>query len=349
MLRIPSLVLTHFIRMQFRFICFRVARFIFSKMVIEQCFTTSGIATSLQVWSSKVLCKVLSSNGKTQSTPYSTHNPRIRSLQRSTLRSIQNPVRAFHRRKIEIHIRKPLPLNASNHRNLSVQLKKKLFWLTHTSLRSWCTVGQRAKGQQHYHRSQQKVSSVIQLDHSFYKVQGETDNLKVLAFVETTTSMPGAVIVPDLSANPVAIKALKQFIAINGFTKSAIKCNGHSGLLRLRRQVGREMSLPTQVSPPYNHQNPGTVEWFHKTWYGQVKAIRIGLADHLEIHSDQIDGSLFPWIAQHSAYQINRYLIRSDGRISYKKLFNKPQQSPVVHFGERVLAHIQSQPPTQKL
>ena len=41
-----------------------------------------------------------------------------------------------------------------------------------------------------------------------------TSNLKVLAFVGTTTSTSGAVIVPDLSANPVAIKALTQFVAV---------------------------------------------------------------------------------------------------------------------------------------
>ena len=90
---------------------------------------------------------------------------------------------------------------------------------------------------------------MIQLDHSFYKVPGETQNLKVLTFVETVTSMSGAVIVPDLSANQVAIKALKKFIAVNGFTKSVLQCDGHSGLLALQEQVGQEMSLATQISP----------------------------------------------------------------------------------------------------
>ena len=51
----------------------------------------------------------------------------------------------------------------------------------------------------------------------------------VLTFVETVTSMSGAVIVPDLSANQVAVKALKHFIAVNGFTKSVLQCDGHSG------------------------------------------------------------------------------------------------------------------------
>ena len=47
------------------------------------------------------------------------------------------------------------------------------------------------------------------------------------------------------------IKALKKFIAVSGFTKSVLQCDGHSGLLALQEQVGRDMSLPTQVSPPH--------------------------------------------------------------------------------------------------
>ena len=132
--------------------------------------------------------------------------------------------------------------------------------LTHMPFRSWCTVCQRAKGQHQHHKGNQKLTSVIQLDHSFYKVPGETQNLKVLTFIETITSMSGAVIVPDLSANQVAVKTLKKFIAVNGFTKSVLQCDGHSGLLALQEQVGQEMSLPTQISPPYSHQSQGTAE-----------------------------------------------------------------------------------------
>ena len=56
-----------------------------------------------------------------------------------------------------------------------------------------------------------------------------------------------------------------------------------------------------------------------------------------------------PWIIQHATFQINGYLVRSDGKTSFETVFQKPQRSPIVHFGERVLAHIQSQPPAQKL
>ena len=240
-------------------------------------------------------------------------------------------------------------MSAWNLRNLSA---REAHSLTHMPFRSWCTVCQRAKGQHQHHKGNQKLTSVIQLDHSFYKVPGESQNLKVLTFIETITSMSGAVIVPDLSANEVAVKTLKKFIAVNRFTKSVLQCDGHSGLVSLQEQVGHDMSLPTQISPPYSHQSQGTIERFHKTLYGQpgqVRAIRIGLADHLNVDAEDHDAALMPWIIQHMTFQINRYLVRSDGKTSFEKVFKKPQRSPIVHFWESVLAHIQSQPPSRKL
>ena len=84
-------------------------------------------------------------------------------------------------------------------------------------------------------------------------------------------------------------------------------------------RTSRSWHVTTQVSPPYSHQGQGAVESFHKTLYGPVRAIKIGLADQLGLHSDQVEGSLLPWIVQHAVYQSNRYLIRSDGRTSSKR------------------------------
>ena len=82
------------------------------------------------------------------------------------------------------------------------------------------SMSQSKTGQQHYHRAR-KVSSVIRLD-SFYTVEGATSNLKIPTFAETIAAMSGAIIVVVLSENPVAVNGLKQFIAVNGFTKSVI-------------------------------------------------------------------------------------------------------------------------------
>ena len=157
---------------------------------------------------------------------------------------------------------------------------------------------------------------MIQLDHSVYKVPGSVQNLKALTFIESSTSMCGAVIVPDVSANQVGIKALKQFIMVNGFTHSVLQCDGHSGLMKLQDQVGKDLSLPTQISPPYSRQSQGAVERFRKNLYGQVRAIKLGLAAHLGIHPDSTAARLMSWIVQHAVFTINRYLARQDGKTS---------------------------------
>ena len=88
---------------------------------------------------------------------------------------------------------------------------------------------------------------------------------------------------------------------------------------------------------------------FHKTLYGQVRAIKLGLAAHLGIHPDSTAARLMPWITSHAVFTINRYLIRQDGKTSYERVFSKAHSGPLVHFGERVLAHHQATPPPQKL
>ena len=115
-------------------------------------------------------------------------------------------------------------------------------------------------------------NQVIQLDDSFYKVQWcRSDILKVLTFIGASTSMCGAVIRPFI-ANQVGVKALKQFIMVNGFTHSVLQCDGHSGLMKLQDQVGKDLSLPTQISPPNSHQSQGTVERFHNLRLFVVKS-----------------------------------------------------------------------------
>ena len=199
----------------------------------------------------------------------------------------------------------------------------------------------RAKGLQgqHEHQFSERNQAVFQLDHSFYKVLGSILNLKVLTFIETSTSMCGAVIVPDLSANQVGVKVLKQFIMVNGFTHSVFQCDGHSGLMKFQDQVGTNPSLPTQINLPYPHHSQGTVERVHKTLYGQVRAIKLGFTAHLEIHPDSTAARLMPWIIAHAVFTINRYLIFLDGKTSYERVFNRVHSDLLVHFGERALVH----------
>ena len=84
--------------------------------------------------------------------------------------------------------------------------------------------------------------------------------------------------------------------------------------MALQDQVEKNCHCPLK-SVPHN-QSQGTVERSHKTLYGQVRAIKLGLAAHLGVHSDSTAARLMPWIVQHAVFTINRYLIRQDGKMS---------------------------------
>ena len=123
--------------------------------------------------------------------------------------------------------------------------------------------------------------------------------------------------------------------------------------MTLQDQVGRELSLPTQISPPYSHQSQGTVERFHKTLYVQVRAIKVETGTRCSFWNSSGFKSSSPHALHHSACGLHDQPVpHSSG---WKDLmcagfqFNIAHLGPLVQFGECVLAHVQSQPPSQKL
>ena len=102
--------------------------------------------------------------------------------------------------------------------------------------------------------------------------------------------------------------------------------------MNLQDQVGKGLSLPTQISSPYSQQSQGTVERLHKTLYGQLRAMKLGLAAHLGIRPVSTEAPLMPWIIQYAVFTTNRYLVRQDGKTSYERVFNKADSGLFVHF-----------------
>ena len=138
--------------------------------------------------------------------------------------------------------------------------ERELHELTNLPCRSWCEVCQRAKGLQGQHKHQsQKKSSVIQLDHSFYKVPSSIQNLKALTFIETSTSCAEQSLFQIFQQIRLESKLSSSSSWSMGSLLGVLQCDGHSGLMKLQDHVGKDLSLPTQISPPYSHQSQGTV------------------------------------------------------------------------------------------
>ena len=141
------------------------------------------------------------------------------------------------------------------------RLEKEAHSLTHVPFRSWCSVCQRAKGQQHYNKGSIRRFKVwFSLTTHSTRFQREFESLKVLTFVETVTLMSRPVIVPDLSAKQVAIKALKQFIAVSGFTKSFLNVMITEVFSIFKNKLLDLFRFPLRSAFPCSHQSQGTVE-----------------------------------------------------------------------------------------
>ena len=111
--------------------------------------------------------------------------------------------------------------------------------------------------------------------------------------------------------------------------------------------MARDLSLHTQVSLPYSHQSQSIIDRFRKTIYGQVRAIRIGLADHLGACSDQVEGSFMPM--EHSAYSLPDQQVF--GQIRWEDIIqerpSKRLRRLLLMLVSMFLLTFQSQPPAQ--
>ena len=76
-------------------------------------------------------------------------------------------------------------------------------------------------------------------------------------------------------------------------------------------------NIAVRQSPTYSPQSHGSVERFHRTLMGQVRALLQQVSTNYDI---QITNKhpVLPWIVQHAAYLLNRYAAHNDRQTSYQ-------------------------------
>ena len=102
-------------------------------------------------------------------------------------------------------------------------------------------------------------------------------------------------------------------------------------------------NLAARQAPAYTSQAQGSVERFHRTLMGQVRALKLKLENNYRIHLTS-KHPITPWMVKQAAYLLNRYAVHSDGNISYYRRWSKEHKTPICEFGETVLY----MPPTTK-
>ena len=136
---------------------------------------------------------------------------------------------------------------------------------------------------------------------------------------------------------------LQQFLMECGrahavLNNTVIQSDSEDFLIALLKATATAMgsNIAVRQSPAYTSQAQGSVEHFHRTWMGQVRAFKLQLENN---YSTRLTSKhpIMPWMVKHAAYLLNRYAIHADGNTTYYRRWNKEHKTPICEIGETVL------------
>ena len=215
--------------------------------------------------------------------------------------------------------------------------------LTHLPYRSWCPVCVRSKGRADNHPKQHSKAPVIQVDITYCKALGETKVTPILTAVDVETGMCMAVQVEDRTQHMQYLSTcLQQFLMECGRTQATlsntvIQSDQEDFLMALLKMTATAVgNIAVRQSPAYTSQAQGSVERFHRTLMGQIRALKLQLENNYGTHLTS-KHPIMPWLVKHAAYLLNRYAVHADGNTSYYRRWNKEHKTPICEFGETVL------------
>jgi len=163
---------------------------------------------------------------------------------------------------------------------------------------------------------------VIQCDTTHYKAIGEQPTSPIFTAIDVETGMCMAAQKEDKTRSMQYLSTcLQQFLMECGRTHAVLnKIVIHSGnedfLKALLKATAMESNIAVRQSTAYTSQAQGTVERFHRTLMGQVRALKLQLENN---YSARLTSKhpIMPWMVKHTAYLLNRYAIHADGNTSY--------------------------------
>ena len=109
----------------------------------------------------------------------------------------------------------------------------------------------------------------------------------------------------------------------------------------LRATAKATGNMTVRFAPAYSSQSSGSIERFHRTLTGHIRTLRT----QVQQNSNTRLPTTHPIMAcavRHSAYLINRFLIRADGYTSYHKRCGRTHNAALCEFGETVMYMVQS-------
>ena len=227
--------------------------------------------------------------------------------------------------------------------------------VTHLPYRSWCEVCAKAVGREdpHYRKSSSererggglpKISLDYQELLSVPKknpkpednvvkiiVAKDEDSGAVLAY-RVTTKGPG---------DTWMIKRLVKDIEEMGRQDIILKTDGEPAMIALQSAVQAARSGRTVLEnpPQYNPQSNGACEKAVQDVDGQIRKLKIALEARLGMEIPE-ESNAMQWMIIHGAYLLTRFSLGHDGMTPHERLTGRKWSTPMVEFGEAVLAKL---------
>ena len=118
---------------------------------------------------------------------------------------------------------------------------------------------------------------VIQCDYA-YLTFGDSQSVTLLTTVDVATSMSMAVAVQQKGATKHAVTELRRFVLEVGRAYGVLQSDQEPAIKALLQATAKELGgLSVRTTPAYSSQSQNSVERFHQTLYGQVRAFQLHL------------------------------------------------------------------------
>ena len=202
----------------------------------------------------------------------------------------------------------------------------------------------KSKSDAHPRQQRNSKAPVVQFDFCYFKSLGEQKTTPILTGIDVETGMAMAVVVSNKTQDfSYHVQCIQSFLMECGRVQAVLSNrvvlpDQEEHLISLLKATAAKLgnNITVRQSPAYSSQSQGSVERFHRTLMGQVRALKAQLETNYDI-SITSQHPILPWLVRHAVYLLNRHATHADCNTSFYRRWNKEHRTPLCEFGETVL------------
>ena len=204
----------------------------------------------------------------------------------------------------------------------------------------WCLACRLGKGRDasHFRNPAVQEAAQIQIDFCFLRDDAAVHDVAepvpenpwatILCAVDVATQNPLAVALPGKNAElEYAIGQHISFIKRLGYTELVIRSDGEPSITAILerlmaeiKKTGVQARVRPEKTPRYSSQSLGAVGSMQSLLQKQVRTLKTDLETKIKSHH-LTSMAIWPWLVRHSAWLVERYQMRANGRTSYQDSF----------------------------